>query len=263
MYVGYLIHCLTLSRNSLRVISFDFRGRSSLLSLNSSKTKFENPEIRGLFRSSKCQNWHFLIQRLFSSRVINQDTWELRVGLGLRCECEDGDGNGDMSVKQLSKFYPWRHWLSPLIIWRQFSLAFQILWCLVVTGNAICQLCNWAPNLCEITWRGKNSNRILHWNERRHTPLDGYLTRLWGDKKLNISKLLTLKEIHSRDGYSCSYTHVHLRLDTVTTPNTGTGGTEQDMFIFIQKGHICLLVDTCNYLFRVHLFLENSQLSVT
>lgn len=51
MFVGCLVHCLTLSRNSLRVISFDFRGRLSLLSLNSSKMKSENQEIRGISRS--------------------------------------------------------------------------------------------------------------------------------------------------------------------------------------------------------------------
>lgn len=98
-----------------------------------------------------CQNWHSLIQRLFPFRAIKQDSWELGVELGVRGWIWRWDGDGDLSVKQLSQYYPWRHWLSPLTVWRLFSLAFQILWCLAITGTAICQLCNRAPNLCEIT----------------------------------------------------------------------------------------------------------------
>lgn len=85
MWGEYLIYCLTCNGSSLRVIPSDFKGISSPLALHSSES--ESLRTKGLAVAySPFQNWHFLIERLLSSRPRNQNFLGAGIGLGGRVD---------------------------------------------------------------------------------------------------------------------------------------------------------------------------------
>lgn len=116
-----LIYCSTCSRSFLRMGSLDSCGGSSCISLNSLETWFENRKIRGICHP--CQDFLCFIE------AEGQKWWLLgiwnkamnRRQLAMRVAC-----TGEASVM----IRPIRVCLSPLRKWWQFSVTFQILWCL-------------------------------------------------------------------------------------------------------------------------------------
>lgn len=155
------------------------------LTANSSRTRFEDQRIKRYLKipASLDRLW---FKDLFPSGAINEDFWELAVGLGVRGGYKDRDRTcqlsncHDFTWKGLHSF----HWSCEGI-----SLS----------NSKSTMSSDTRQSHLSALWPGpwsmwdylerKTKMRTLNWNKPKPMLLYRHLTRCWNDKKLKISRL--------------------------------------------------------------------------